>query len=364
MKKSLKFLNNSIVFTLMILSFNARAEFEFTDKNDCTEKRLDQPPEASSKVPVQDQDGVGLCAAYTSTQLIDAWRVKYDQPVDDLTSPLAFGVQFANKTQSNRLANLPTITMLEYSKNLNSCSYNVVRDEFNSKRSADFINELAENYDRAQKNPSQRGSAAQAVLNCVLNGGNYPHINIEKINRYFDEKHWVGFTNKIMEDLCGNNQKSLASLPDVVKKQAKNYKNHAAAMNDFRPYINERLNQKNPLPIGINYCKKVLKDRDANGITDSGILSNQNCPDDAHASVIVGRRLLKYKDGNKINTICQYLVRNSYGSSCNSYDKYEADGIPSKPGGEKPKICENGQIWVDENALLKNTAEIFHLKDK
>ncbi len=351
-----------LLFTPVIL-FGA-TDFEFTSDKDCSEKRLDRVPEMCSKIPVQDQDGTGLCSAYTTTQLVDCWRAANDQPVTDFTSPIPLGVQYAAKAGKDQINGNPVFDMIDYARNLDSCSYSVVRDEFNSKKSADFIYELVKNFQNAKTNPSSKDASADSIMKCVLGSGTNKTFSIEQIKNYMDEKHWVNFTSKIMDDLCKGHKKPLAFLPTAVKLKSNEIGDHFKSMNTFRSLINGRLDKKNAQPVGISYCRTVLKDKDAEGVSLRGALNKDTCKGEVHASVIMGRRLLKYKDGDKTQTICQYLVRDSYGSSCNGYAEHEAEAIPSTPGGEKPKICERGQVWVDENALLRNTAEVFHLKDK
>lgn len=354
----------SIILLLPLLSSAANPDFNFTSDQDCSEKRLDLPPGVSSKVPIEDQDGTNLCAAYMSTQLIDAWRIANNSPVTDFTSPIAFGVQYASKTRKERLGDLSAIDMLENARNMNSCSYNVVRDDFNSKKSADFIYDLLQNFKKAKENSAQKEVAAKAILNCVLGSGTKKTFNLEQIKTYMDENNWVQFTNKIIENLCEGHSIPLNNLPPIETIKSSSYGNQFKAMNVMRDKVNERLNKANPQPMGISYCRSVLTDKEAEGVSTTGVLNKNTCKGEVHFSTIVGRRLLKYKDGDKTETICQYLVRDSFGSSCNGYPESEPEALPPKSGGEKPKVCEKGQVWVDENVLLRNTAELFHLKDK
>lgn len=83
---------------------------------------------------------------------------------------------------------------------------------------------------------------------------------------------------------------------------------------------------------GIAYCSGVLlsnKFSSYDGIRIKG--ANTYCASgDDHVSIVVNRR--PGKNG------CEYLIRNTYGVSCNSY---------SWP-------CKNGQVWIPEKELLKN----------
>jgi hypothetical protein len=66
--------------------------------------------------------------------------------------------------------------------------------------------------------------------------------------------------------------------------------------------------------------------------------------DGMHTSSIIGRRF------NVDNNKCEYLIRNSWGSSCERY---------------RPNLtCEEGNIWVDETTLKKNIILVTYLKEK
>ncbi len=61
-----------------------------------------------------------------------------------------------------------------------------------------------------------------------------------------------------------------------------------------------------------------------------------------HVSLVVGRR----QQGGK----CQYLVRNTWGTSCSFYKKWECDKDASGQG--------TGGFWVDAATLLPNTFSV------
>lgn len=81
--------------------------------------------------------------------------------------------------------------------------------------------------------------------------------------------------------------------------------------------------------VGFDYFSSVLRNIESK---NSGL----------HASSLVGRR--KNPETGK----CEYLVRNSYGSSCMSYDARLA--------------CENGNLWVPMDVLKPRLIDIAYLK--
>jgi hypothetical protein len=89
----------------------------------------------------------------------------------------------------------------------------------------------------------------------------------------------------------------------------------------------------------------VLNNDELVGITyDAYILNNIDHDDDPgwHYSTIVGRKF------NEETKSCDYLVRNSWGRSCSSYDSRLK--------------CEEGNIWVPKRVLAKKMRQIDYFK--
>ena len=91
--------------------------------------------------------------------------------------------------------------------------------------------------------------------------------------------------------------------------------------------IDKQLNRKNILALAYNAT--FLYDR--NSKKRGG-----------HASTIVGRRF------NKSNGECEYLVRNSWGRGCSSYDPYYT--------------CEAGNIWLPKSVVSKGVINVSFIK--
>jgi hypothetical protein len=91
--------------------------------------------------------------------------------------------------------------------------------------------------------------------------------------------------------------------------------------------IDRQLSRKNILALAYN--AQFLYDRN----------SKKN---GGHASTIVGRRF------NKSNGECEYLVRNSWGRGCSSYDPYYT--------------CEAGNIWIPKSVVSKGVINVSFIK--
>ncbi|MBL7545303.1 MAG: hypothetical protein JNL11_15905 [Bdellovibrionaceae bacterium] len=91
--------------------------------------------------------------------------------------------------------------------------------------------------------------------------------------------------------------------------------------------IDTQLNRRNIL--GMAYNAKLLYNKEAK---DFG----------GHMSVVVGRRY------NRQNGECEYLIRNSWGRGCSSYDAHYT--------------CEAGNIWMPKSVLAKGIHNVIYIK--
>lgn len=94
--------------------------------------------------------------------------------------------------------------------------------------------------------------------------------------------------------------------------------------------IDEQLEKSNI--VGIDYDGVILENIDVKGPK----------LDSLHASSIVGRRF------NINKNRCEYLIRNSYGSSCEKYD---------------PRVeCDHGNLWMDKAVIQKHMYDLVYLE--
>ncbi len=343
--------NIPVLILFFALNFSTQQIFadimKLTSEEECTTVRLDKQPPIS-KIKVYDQDGMIMCSAFSTTLCVDAERLITNPTETHLTSPLAIGVQYA------RLRSLPTLEIgdaLDLASNahrFNSCSYSTVGDRYNKLSSGEFVTSLYKGY---------KNRSTEAILSCIKNSGipKEKFSNLADISSYLASANFVDFSAKLFDDLCKTDSKPLNTLPPLKTKKANTFgKNQTEAQTTLRKIINDNL--KRNRPTGINYCGLVLKNPKINGLTADGYLNENECKVDdeplGHSSNVVGRRLLKYKEGKTMKSVCQYLVRDVQGASCAKY--------PDDPTSIPKECCETGQVWVDEDALFANTAEVFY----
>jgi hypothetical protein len=127
----------------------------------------------------------------------------------------------------------------------------------------------------------------------------------------------------------------------VYETAAKSWADPAVRHRHMRAVWDAGLDASRPRPVAIRYCAMVL--RDANWVGTNPVTGNVRsnlCSSPSsgnylnHSSFIAGRR-----PGPRG---CQYLVVNSWGGSCATYDKKWE--------------CDAGKVWVDASALVANTS--------
>lgn len=331
--------------------------FQPTAPDQCSTKRLDLNGGVMSKIPIQDQGNLRICWSYGASQLIDAWRIKNDPPVEYMTSPTPLALQYAKfKKRTEIFEPESAIRLLQNANELRICSYDKVKDYNNKQSNAEFISELVNSYTQFRSNPDNKVEILKKLKTCLIEAGFKNKSDLEKLSQHLSSDTWVPFVDGILQDICGNDSKKIENVPKPKYKTSNANKNGKYGIREIQNLINSKLDEKNPSPIGITFCHAVLKNRDTSSMELNGEVNNDRCPSAIHTAPIIGRRLVKYMDKNGVeHPFCQFLVRDSYGTSCANY--------PDDPEITPSKICENGQIWVDESALLTNTADAYYLED-
>ena len=339
-----------------ISSYVQAAEFKPTSISDCTNIRLDKAPSPLSKIKMYDMDGLLMCTAYATSYLVDAERLRVDKNTNHLTSPLYLGIQYAKMKHLKNLEIDDALGVPRVVNKLRSCSYNAVSDNLANERYGKYDSYL-----------EALGSAftskdTQLASSCLVHSGAGTSESFKQISNYINSDNYVDFVSGLFQDTCKNNEVPLNNLPPMITDNTIKYgANRATALNALQQTFNETLEKGKP--IGIDYCAKVLKNPSINGVGNDGHLSTK--PDDGcgyptthgyeavgHSSTVVGRRLLKYQKDGKTGYVCQYLVRDVYGTSCSKY--------PPDKTADPSDTCDKGSVWVDEDAILYNTYATFH----
>ncbi len=129
----------------------------------------------------------------------------------------------------------------------------------------------------------------------------------------------------------------------------------------FLHKIDEQLNRGNIVSIGYDpqflYGNSYIQTLKEAAIEAGKSGKRWRDPNSSHASTVVARRF------NQNTHQCEYLVRNSWGPSCDKYntDKYECK-ITSKDPKPANGIYDDGNIWVNEKDLGKAMTDMQYLE--
>lgn len=350
----------STLFTTLFLSTHVFAsneildQFRYSKGENCSEVRLDLPPGVMSKIPVLDQSDTNLCWAYSGTQLIDAWIIKNDPPLKYSMSPLPAALQFkVNKNQLDLIEYESVYHFLSEASKLNSCSYKVFDTKNQYKTLGDFLSDLFE----AQKKSTSATEIAEKLNECIIKAGIKNKLDIKRVSDQIIKGNSLSNINAVIQDLCKDDRISLQSIPKPKYLSVSSSGNIGLGMSKMRKLIDDRLNNKQTPP-AVRFCYGMLADRGLVTMGTNGKINESTCKTAIHFSPIVGRRVSIYTNPKtgKQTPFCQYLLRDSRGTSCAKY--------PNEPEMNPSDKCVKGQVWVDEDTLFTNSDESTYLTDK
>lgn len=342
----------SIAFTLLPILVKA---------SDCENIRLDLPGSVFDKIPVYNQldfRGVdaNICYAIASAQLVDEYRYRKGQSIKQITSPLSLAIGYKESSQDpvNRLYNFSTISTQNITDSILGggyidetiwaanrvliCDQNVIENDASlmeaesftksSKMSAQQFVEDTLLDQNTLKIKSFRKSDFLALVKTELNKKCEGHVfALDEIRtENLSSGYYLEDLAKLMKfetDATLTAEQKLTLRKDFARKYDK-----VKIVKSYREQVNKLLAQK--IPVGIAYFMKVLQKK--SGSSDFA----------SHASIITGQRK------NPKTQVCELLVRDSYGSSCQDKNGVDRYNLP----------CENGSVWVPADTLLAETPKI------
>lgn len=347
-------------------AIQAKAKADRRAQN-CRPVRLDQRGGSMESMPVLDQADSGTCYAYTAAQMIDAWRFsKGDMNKSDLSSPLAIAAatkyfeslarpEMVGRSEGNRILDgAPLSSALNAGLRFGSCSSRTTKEGRYEEKIQRKIDRLLDAYRQYRSSPgssTQREEISQGIV-CEFNGRG---SNTERFQRLrdqivgsFEKDNAYDYLYSLLDTFCSPPERlDIPGKPRVMALSASSIRQENF-IETMKSGISQGLQAEPPQPVGISYCPEVLDNPSVRKMRPSGGFYRPTCDGDGdgkpdlHGSLIIGQR--KKPDGS-----CEYLVRNSWGSSCNRYD------LPSQ--------CDNGHRWINSDALINNTADITFLEE-
>jgi hypothetical protein len=322
--------------------------WKFKKNDECTPIRLDKQ-EPLNRIPITNQGGLFNCGAHATATLLDFERLTRNPQLTTFVSPIALAASFAVINGNRDISAEHPIRIAELAARgaLIQCDRGRIPEDprVNWGRLVTRLYEAREQV---------RGDLLRDAL--VRAGFNASALSGLRPTDTYISMPFVTMFKTIVDDLCRS--APLEPLPQLVidMRIIFNHVHRSRSIVDeqvrVRQIIDSRLEAGKPT--AINYCGEVRYNAAVQGITESGKLASVCKTSEftlGHSSVIVGRRLLRYRDAGQQKTICQYLVRDSFGEDCGRY--------PPDPNSTPSERCERGQVWIDEDALFVNVAEAF-----
>ena len=312
----------------------------------CTAVRLDAVGGPLHLVPVADQATLDICQFVAVTDLIEAARFyenKRNSPANYLSHLSVASQYYFRRGKFER--KLRTHEILTVLSDTPICTADKVQATLG--QNADGFCEDARLYLNSQ---GVRRVAVTGTEQCraVLDEFGRPERTSSALTSLF------GVPKSLPEALaarvsaaCSDSTYTLSKpqVSEIIGSRVTDFDQRVA---NYGRYVDSSLDAVNPMPVVVRYCANVLRDRNSTGVDpadgkwDSDLCNVGGNPDNHvwHASVVIGRR--PSKGG------CDYLVKNSWGSTCGGYDKRLE--------------CESGKIWVNGRDLWRNTSSVTILK--
>lgn len=330
-------------------------------------------------VPVRDQGNLGVCYAYAAAQVFDAYRMSHgDQNSDFRASAIIAAAEFSreyfkdaadwkgvdggsfcpsfNQFKKNgacpdQRKTFSGIEMEQLLKKFLSTQRAIsTKLTLRQRAQADWAEKVglpvAPEIQKARQ--EQRGEASRAVLEVCEDLGPVSFSFASKVQQVLTEDRENELVGLLSDRVCPpqlrRKHSPVPACHGVNRGELADFgQRKFVDTAHFLKLIQRKLKEPNAQPLGIDYCAEVLsrgKDFDCKfvNIPMLSVAADRG----NHISLVIGQRPHP-KTGR-----CEFLVRNSWGTGCSVYSS--------------DWQCENGNIWVDAEALLRNTDKISYLE--
>lgn len=292
-----------------------------------------------AKIPVQDQDGTGICYAYTSGQLIDYHLLKTKQTSERVMHP----VWIALKSSKKILYSGNEIDAINAVRTNGSCNYEYVDAALNvhgmtARLEGSPLVAFLEFYARALKKEAPTGNVTADTVRIAFDTAVAQTAPFCDEDVLWDEllpqlkvlnETSVQLFSRLLGNSCKADSLERYRIPQPLT--AGQFESNEQAKLSLQDQI-----QKGPFTFG--YCAEAWDSTSSNGMTRPGSNPVANCG--LHSSMAVGRK--------QIGPHCYMLVRNTWGTGWGDWNQ------------NSKCLCRNNATgaWVDEcNATDHNDGQ-------
>ena len=288
---------------------------------------LTQPNSPFNRIPVADQDGVGICYAYTAAQLTDYHLLKTRQTTESVMHP----AWLALKSSRRLLEAGYEWDAINAVREGGSCNYNRVEDALNlfgqsSNLTAQPLLAFIEAYETAifTESNRRRTPISQEMQGRAFQEAIHVTAHICPVDVIYDQllaeltaanETSVQLINRIVRDACSAPNLNRYRIPEPL----------VATPTDNETGRLSLLDQIGKGPFAFEYCSNTWNDENYS-INRAAV--GEDC--DMHSSLAVGSK--------QIGQYCYTLVRNSWGNGWGDWNMGETC------------LCKNTETgaWVDE----------------
>jgi hypothetical protein len=343
--------------------------------SNCSEMNLITEEESPfQKIPVYDQDGIGICYAYSASQLIDYHIIKAGG--ERSVHPLWAALRYAEERKQSFIAGGDVPHAVKGIKRVGNCSYDKIENALKvwaQKANATeaevmgLIEKLAlgfkEKRDLKQSTAPESATLSDDEVNQVIRRTIVLHEvvcspkatwkaivpELKALSNLTSQK----FLEELVLPVCDDSISKL-DIPDPLYFFTQDNSVYISTIQDKLESLKA--------PLSISYCSKVLKDPSFAGATTEK--RTGDCGQ--HESIIVGKKI--------IGESCHFLLRNTWGTGFNTYTKGWKCLCKNRTSGALVDNCEatthnTGEYtveacWIDANKLSKNIIAITTLESK
>lgn len=338
--------NSTVIIAWLIgLATVLNATAGETDENYCTPVRLDSAGFSMEHVLTSNQRSSGTCYAFTSAEILDAWRFSHEATHFDLrTYPLDLATLESDAEKKTRVDGGRVDKTLALAVAQGVCT--VPAKELESENINPDFAELFDNFHNASPtNTSEKKfESFLAVSNRMSELTTSPLPTLRQIQDDLNVDSQIEFLKRILAPVCRGPRLELKSKPTVNRMVIEN------TSQAERQRIADRIHGildfgLRAQPAALTICSGVLSN--STGYAHLGFDANDGkwkCSglDESHSVLVIGRR--RGHHGR-----CQFLIQNSWGA---------------KPTGVNfpPWQIDGGKIWIDEWAVIQNTIDVINLE--
>lgn len=340
-------------------------------QNNCAPLNLiTQKDSPFNKIPVFDQDGLGICYSYTASQLIDYQLMKKGNQ-ERIVHPLWGALKFAESTNQESISSGTTYYAIKAIQNAGNCNYKSFDDAIGvwTKKTNATESEIMGLIEKLAPKLSH------------LNAKTPPEVIDEFITAAIEEHSPYCSTNiswnQLMPELRSlstlSSRKLLSNLVLPVCNKTSRISitnprfNLPTQDEHWIPTMDSKLDELNA-PIAISYCARGLYDESYDGVNRKTSTTPLGVKPDCsnHESIIAGKK--------QINGKCHFLLRNSWGSGFHTSNKDRKCLCKSRKTGKFLDDCQeelhnDGDnivegCWISEDVFSKNAFGLTFLDKK